>query len=67
MFTYSYFIFNICYRGIYKRRKNATKVIEVLNDRYKLSAFGQKSIYQLFNSIRQCIAQYYKEINIYEK
>ena len=50
-----------------EEEKNATKVIESLNERYNLSAVGQKSIYKLFNLIRQCITQYYKEVYLYEK
>ena len=32
--------------------KNATKVIEILNEQYNLSSCGQKLIYKLFNLIR---------------
>ena len=43
---------------------NSTKVITNLNNKYNLSAFGQKTIYNLFNLIRKCISQYYIDVYI---
>lgn len=47
--------------------KNATKTIEYINEKYKLSTAGQKTIFKLFNIIRKCIAQYYEETYEFEK
>ena len=32
-----------------------------LNEKYKLSTAGQKTIFQFFNIIRKCIAQYHEK------
>ena len=36
--------------------KHATKTIEFINEKYKLSTTGQKTIFQFFNIIRKYIA-----------
>ena len=62
------FIFSIyAVEEFIAEEKNATKVIEILNEHYNLSSCAQKSIYKLFYCIRQCISQYYKEVYLYEK
>ena len=38
--------------------KNATKTIEFINEKYKLSIACQKTIFQFFNIIKKCISQY---------
>ena len=43
---------------------NVTKVITNLNNKYNLSAFDQKIIYNLFKLIRECISQYYTDVKI---
>ena len=43
---------------------NVTKVITYLNNKYNLSTIGQKTIYNLFNLIRECISQYYTDVKI---
>ena len=40
----------------------AAKTIKNINEKFKLSAFGAKSIYNLFKFIRQCIAQYLTDV-----
>ena len=47
--------------------KNSTKTIEFINEKYKLSTAGQKTIFQFFNIIRKCIEQYYEETYKLEK
>ena len=47
--------------------KNATNTIKKINDKYKLSTFGRKSIYSLFKFIRKCIAQYLNDVYQNEK
>ena len=47
--------------------QNTTKVITNLNNKYNLYAFGQKTIYNLFNLIRKCISQYYTDVYRQEK
>ena len=44
-----------------------TKFITNLNNKYNLSAFGKKIIYNLFNLKRKCMSQYYTDIYIKEK
>ena len=47
--------------------QNSTKVITNLNNKYNLSAFVQKTIYNLFNLIKKYISQNYIDVNRQEK
>ena len=46
---------------------NATKTIKNINEKFKLSSLGTKSIYKLFKFIRKCIAQYLNDVYQNEK
>ena len=47
--------------------KNVTNNFEYINEKYKLSAAGQKTIFKFFTIIRKCFAQYYEETYKLEK